>query len=223
METQPEKVQYYNTFYADDDFAYYPPDFTMHVLRSLLKRCHLPPAARMLDVGCGTGYYTELLRRMGFTCIGIDISRTGVRKASVQYPESLYVTADALRLPVARASLDAMYVLGVSLINTPVVPDIRTFVDDMMRYLKPGGWLLLLGGSDLSGESTPNGSWFNHNWYEIRRFVPPGAWTVHGPYLTHFRLLRYLSAASLNTLTTWLARIFGGSMQRRIVYLVQKH
>ncbi len=41
----------------------------------------------LLDIGCGTGFYTETFRKFGFRAIGIDYSEVVLEKARNNFPK----------------------------------------------------------------------------------------------------------------------------------------
>jgi len=90
---------------------------------------------RVLDVACGTGYGTSMLK-----AVGVDLSLEALRYAR-RHPAA-YVAADAAQLPFGRV-FDAV----VSFETIEHVPDPARFVAECARVLKPGGVLLV---------STPN-------------------------------------------------------------------
>jgi 23S rRNA (guanine745-N1)-methyltransferase len=93
----------------------------------------LPVGSGILDLGCGEGYYTDVLARAfaGNPVCAIDISRAAVRLAAKRCALAEFAVASAYQLPLPDASLDAV---------------IRVFApsDDaeVMRVLKPGGCYL---------------------------------------------------------------------------------
>jgi ubiquinone/menaquinone biosynthesis C-methylase UbiE len=44
----------------------------------------MKPPAKVLDLGCGVGFSTNLLRKMGFEVVGIDINPLMIEKAKVK-------------------------------------------------------------------------------------------------------------------------------------------
>ncbi|WP_114560978.1 putative RNA methyltransferase [Desertihabitans aurantiacus] len=96
--------------------------------------------ARVLDAGCGEGYYLRVLRERapGLDLLGTDVSRPGVRTASRADPAGAYAVASSYALPVPDASLD---VLVSHFSPNPV--------EEFARVLRPGGTLLVGGpGAD---------------------------------------------------------------------------
>ena len=64
------------------------------------------PAARTLDVACGTGYLTRHLRG---DVTGLDQSASMVEIASARMPEARFVHADALPLPFGDGEFDRVF------------------------------------------------------------------------------------------------------------------
>lgn len=70
---------------------------------------YTPQAPKVLDIGCGEGYYTARLKalRLG-EYIGIDISKEGARMACSRDKDILFLVATASRLPIADNQLDCV-------------------------------------------------------------------------------------------------------------------
>ncbi|NAW69442.1 23S rRNA (guanine(745)-N(1))-methyltransferase [Vibrio sp. V27_P1S3P104] len=71
-------------------------------------------AYRVLDIGCGEGYYTDYIAAAiqahapNATTYGIDISKIAIRYAAKCYPTVNFAVASSHRLPFANQSLDAI-------------------------------------------------------------------------------------------------------------------
>jgi SAM-dependent methyltransferase len=220
-QTQRQIVEYYDAFYDTEDFTYYPPEFTRIMLRALCAKAGVAPGARVLDVGCATGYYSAILASLGYEVTGIDISGTGIRKARERYPDIRFEVQDATALPYSAGSFDFVFALGVSVANTPNLGELHAWLAHLMGVLVPGGILALIGGSTLTGDVSEQSDWFNHTWADIRRFAPPGANDVRGPWLTHFRLMKMLPAPlSMNALTSLCMRLLPLKFQRCVVLFI---
>lgn len=71
------------------------------------------PDARLLDVGCGTGWFTRRFARLpGLDVVGADINDESLTFARRRDQDTSYVHADALALPFASGSFD--YVVSVA-------------------------------------------------------------------------------------------------------------
>jgi len=114
-----------------------------------------PPGLRWIDVGCGSGAFTELLieRCAPVDVEGIDPSEGQLAFARTRPSARLakFSKGDAMALPFASGSFDAA-VMALVLV---FVPDPRKGVDEMVRVVRPGGtvatymWDMLGGGFPL--------------------------------------------------------------------------
>jgi SAM-dependent methyltransferase len=105
------------------------------------------PAARLLEIGVGTGRIALPLHRRGREIVGVDLSlpmldRFRAKAAAAGLPPPTVLRADAGRLPFRDACVDA--VLEVHVLH--LVPDWERALDEARRVLVPGGMLLHAGG-----------------------------------------------------------------------------
>jgi SAM-dependent methyltransferase len=93
----------------------------------------------VLDAGCGGGRYARLAGRHGARVIGVDLS-AAVEKAAALcagWPDVTIVQADLLDLPLAEASFDVAFSIGVLHHS----PDPRRAFAQVAARVKPGGRL----------------------------------------------------------------------------------
>ncbi|WP_314612798.1 class I SAM-dependent methyltransferase [Streptomyces stackebrandtii] len=106
----------------------------------------VPPTARtLLDLACGTGLVTERLARPGLRVYGADAAHAMLRTAAGRLPGRT-VRADARRLPLPDASLDAISAVWL-LHLVPFAPEI---VAEAARVLRPGGVLIATVDKDAA-------------------------------------------------------------------------
>jgi SAM-dependent methyltransferase len=98
---------------------------------------------RTLDVACGAGFGLEMLVDGGARAIGLDLAASALAEARRAQPGARLVRADALRLPLPDASVEAI----VSMETIEHVPDATQLVAEFRRILVSGGTLVV---------STPN-------------------------------------------------------------------
>lgn len=96
-------------------------------------------ARRVLDLGCGTGFFLAELERARPGAIGLDISHAMLRVSEQYVPGARVVTADAEQLPFRPGAFDAIFCKG-SLHHTR---DHGRFLENCRRALAPGGVLIL--------------------------------------------------------------------------------
>jgi len=123
------------------------------------------PRGRLLDLGCGYGWFVRLLRGLGWDAMGVEADRTAVAAGRARYGVPICEgTLEEQAFP--DASFDAL----VTRHSIEHVPDPRQTLLECRRVLKPGGWL---------GVATPNGRslssrLFGRHW---RGLTPP--WHLH--------------------------------------------
>lgn len=91
-------------------------------------------SARVLDTGCGEGYYLRVIgeHRPSLDLVGTDLSRPGVRTASRLHRSAAYAVANSYHLPVPDASVELI------ISHFSPIP-----IDEFARVLRPDGWLLV--------------------------------------------------------------------------------
>lgn len=101
---------------------------------------HLPPnSKRVLDLGCGTGFFLAELDAKRPGAVGLDISHAMLRVSEQYVPSARLVTADAERLPFRERSFDAIFCKG-SLHHTR---DHVGFLSNCRRALASDGVLIM--------------------------------------------------------------------------------
>ncbi len=101
----------------------------------------LPKGSRILDVGCGIGGSSRILAKYyGFNVTGITISAAQVKRAKELTPTELncrFRVMDALDLSFPDGSFDGLWSVEAG----AHMNDKDKFADEMLRVLRPGGYL----------------------------------------------------------------------------------
>ena len=111
--------------------------------RAVVRRLQplLKTNAPVLDVACGTGdLSTALFEKTAAQIVGVDFCRPMLEIAARKAPQLHFVEGDALRLPFADSSFDAV-TIGFGLRNLASVED---GLAELRRVLKSEGWLAVL-------------------------------------------------------------------------------
>lgn len=103
--------------------------------------CEPLAGKHVLDLGCGEGYCSRMLRRRGAEVVGLDVSERMIelaRQAELAQPLGIrYDTADAVTADLGNASVDL--VVAVFLFNYLGVEQMHKTMANVHRMLKPGG------------------------------------------------------------------------------------
>ena len=102
-------------------------------------------SARVLDLGCGPGFYAHRLARMGHTCVGIDFSPASIAYAKAQAESAglllTYIEGDVRAVDYGTGYDLVMFIFGE--FNVFSSEDARSILQKAHQALKLGGWLLL--------------------------------------------------------------------------------
>jgi SAM-dependent methyltransferase len=154
--------------------------------RALIRRAlDVQPGERVLDVGCGPGFYVaELLEEVGSegSVVGVDNSAAMLAVAAHRCEGRRGVSfheADVLSLPVESASFDRALCVQV----LEYVEDVEAALAEVHRALRPGGRLVVW---DVDWETV---SWHSSDPDRMARVLR--AWDAH---LAHPSLPRTLTA-----------------------------
>lgn len=93
------------------------------------------PSPRVLDIGCGEGYYTSALTAAndGVQVIGLDISKHAIKAACKRSKAVCWTVATGANIPVPEKSQDLLVLMFSRLMPEP-----------FKKVLKPSGHLLLV-------------------------------------------------------------------------------
>jgi SAM-dependent methyltransferase len=97
------------------------------------------PAARVLDVACGSGWSSRLLRESSFDVCGVDLTVDALEVSSG--PGLEFAEGDATSLPFASSSFDVVCAYQ----TLEHVPDPARALGEFDRVLKPGGVVCVVG------------------------------------------------------------------------------
>ncbi len=97
---------------------------------------------RILDLGCGRGWFTERLADLG-EAHGIDLSPEAIATASARRPDITYLAGNIYGAPLPREHFDVV----VSQEVIAHVEDQPKYLDRATEVLKPGGYLIITTGN----------------------------------------------------------------------------
>lgn len=111
-------------------------DFIFKYGENVLEILEPKAGERILDLGCGSGYLTHLIRQEGAEVLGLDSSAEMISKAKQNYPETRFRVADATTLGY-NASFNAIFSNAV--LHWIKAEDQPKMMNAVFKALKPGG------------------------------------------------------------------------------------
>jgi demethylmenaquinone methyltransferase / 2-methoxy-6-polyprenyl-1,4-benzoquinol methylase len=140
--------------------------------RRAAARAVVRPGDRVLDLCCGTGDLALAGQEEGGDVTAVDFSAPMLARARSKSSEIVWLEADALHLPLADASFDAV-TIGFGLRN---VASAEQGLAEMRRVLTPGGRLAVLDVTRPRGLLTPFYKvWFDALIPAVGKLLPGGA------------------------------------------------
>ncbi|QWW19874.1 demethylmenaquinone methyltransferase [Schaalia sp. 19OD2882] len=126
-------------------------------LAALRNAVALRAGQRLLDVAAGTGASSAAMAATGARVVACDLSEGMVEVGRFRHPELQFVVGDAMDLPFADSSFDAV-TISYGLRN---IPDPVRALREMLRVVRPGGRLV------VSEFSTPTNRTFRrlYEWH----------------------------------------------------------
>jgi 2-polyprenyl-3-methyl-5-hydroxy-6-metoxy-1,4-benzoquinol methylase len=166
----PELVAYYRRRAAEYEAIYAKPERQRDLAflkNEIPKRLR---GRRVLEIACGTGYWTELVAPVAARIVATDIAHEPmeIARAKRYDGEVEFRMADAYALPPALGTFDAA--LAVFWWSHIPQQQIGAFLDSLHARLEPGARVVLMDNRYVEGSSTPITEIDAHgNTYQLRR------------------------------------------------------
>jgi ubiquinone/menaquinone biosynthesis C-methylase UbiE len=135
VQDKQKEIAFFDDHAMMDSYDVFTPQSNTRLIEACVGLAQLKPGARIADLGCGSGVFTDLLRRQGFKPVGLDISPKLVALGRTKYPEVEFLEGDVENLPFPSASLDGVLLSGL----VHHLPDPSRCAAEVFRVLKPGG------------------------------------------------------------------------------------
>src|SRR5690349_11260790 len=130
-----KEIAFFDAHAEHDSYDVFTPQANERIIAAFVRLSGLPRGARIADLGCGSGVFTELLRQRGFQSVGLDISPKLIALGRRKYPGLELMEGDAENLPFENASLDGVLLSGL----VHHFPDPRRLAGEVRRVLRSGG------------------------------------------------------------------------------------
>jgi ubiquinone/menaquinone biosynthesis C-methylase UbiE len=135
MQDKQNEIAFFDAHAATDDYNVFSEAANTRLIDRFVRLTALKPGSFVVDLGCGSGIFTYLLRQRRFEVAGLDISPKLLGLARRKYPDLQFDEGDVEALPYKDASVDGVLLSGI----VHHLPDGRRCAAEVMRVLKPKG------------------------------------------------------------------------------------
>ena len=129
-----QEIAFFDDRGSTGGYDVFAPESSARLIETVVGLGRFQRGARVADLGCGAGVFTELLRQRGCDCIGLDLSPKLVQVARRNYPGVAFVEGDVEHLPFPAESFDGVLLSGI----VHHLPDPRRCAAEVFRVLRPG-------------------------------------------------------------------------------------
>lgn len=168
MNEENQLANAYDRKYLDPNFFGNRRWLYLPFAKALLQKAELGPGTRLLDAGCGQGFFTGLFAELGVDALGVDLSSVGIEaaKKSCAFSRARFQVGDILQLPF-REEFDCVFTRSCSLYNTTEFSHDTGVTDHLIGYVRRGGVLIFDYYSRLSPRDRAD-SWLYHSLAQVR-------------------------------------------------------
>jgi len=130
-----EEIAFFDSHAALDAYDVLTPESNLRLATNCMRLARLKPGARVADLGCGSGVFTDLLSKLGYQATGLDLSPKLIALARAKYSGVAFLEGDVEHLPFPDESLDGVLLSGL----VHHLPDPTRCASEVYRVLKRGG------------------------------------------------------------------------------------
>jgi SAM-dependent methyltransferase len=135
VQDKQKEIAFFDAHATSDEYDVFTPESNARLIAAVVRVLALPRGARVADLGCGSGVFTELLRCAGYASVGLDISPKLILLGLKKYPGLEMIQGDAENLPFDDESMDGVLLSGL----VHHFPDPHRLAAEVRRVLKHGG------------------------------------------------------------------------------------
>lgn len=167
MNTEALDIQeFYNDIAQEFADEWYANESLLTILKQFLAL--LPPSPKVLDLGCGAGYESMRLKRLGAAVTGVDFSEVPIRIAREKNPDIRFEIQDFRYLNPSLGRFDGITAVA-SLIHIPD-NELDLVFGSMKSVLTENGFamIIVVEGQGLDQERTfveQNGKKYRRSFY----------------------------------------------------------
>jgi ubiquinone/menaquinone biosynthesis C-methylase UbiE len=135
QQDKQKEIDFFDGHAAADSYDVFTPETNVRLISTCMRLARAKPGARIADLGCGSGVFTDLLSKQGYKATGLDISPKLIALGQAKYPDVEFHVGDVEHLPFADGSMDGILLSGL----VHHLPDPSRCAAEAFRVLRKGG------------------------------------------------------------------------------------
>ena len=130
-----KELEFFSRHAREGGYDVFFPESNQRLIDEFERACRPRSGSHVVDLGCGAGVFTDLLRQRGYQAQGMDLCFDLLQAGRARFPEAVFVTGDVEQLPFADASVDTVMLSGL----VHHLPDPSKCAAETARVLRQGG------------------------------------------------------------------------------------
>ena len=98
---------------------------------------------KILDCGCGIGYYNNFFGLLGYKSVGVDKSKNMLRKGMTYFPSDKLIRGDVVNYQLFNEKEFSHIYVGDNVLNMNTHKDINKILKNCYFWLRNGGYLIV--------------------------------------------------------------------------------
>ena len=135
VQNKQTEIAFFDSHAATDAYDVFTPATNERLIEAFMRLSGLAPGSRVVDLGCGSGVFTDVLLRHGYRCAGVDLSSKLIAIARGKYRDIEFIEGDVEQLAFPDASFDGVLLSGL----VHHLPDPSRCAAEVFRILRPSG------------------------------------------------------------------------------------
>jgi SAM-dependent methyltransferase len=130
-----KEIEFFDSHAATDTYDVFASESKARLIAAIIRLGGFKRGSRIVDLGCGSGVFSDLLHQQGCDTVGLDLSPQLVALGRRNYPDVEFVEGDVEHLPFPPMSFDGVLLSGI----VHHLPNPLRCAAEVFRILRPGG------------------------------------------------------------------------------------
>ncbi|MGD9593092.1 MAG: methyltransferase domain-containing protein, partial [Candidatus Berkiella sp.] len=75
LQNKQQEIAFFDNLANEHEYNVFTDEANQKIINTVVHALQLKHGAHIVDMGCGSGVFTQLLQQRGFDCIGLDLSQ----------------------------------------------------------------------------------------------------------------------------------------------------